>query len=90
MVVYEAMSCGIPVISTRVGDVDENVVDGFNGFVLEVDASVSEFVEKIKLLQIDPQLRVQMGVRARQSILKKWTWDKVADQYRLLGRTMSE
>ena len=37
MVVYEALSCGIPVASTRVGDVSETLRDGLNGFLLNVD-----------------------------------------------------
>jgi len=90
MVVYEAMSCGIPVISTKVGDVPENIVDGHNGFLLDVDAPVSEFVEKITLLRESPGLRKKMGVRARRTILQKWTWDKIVDQYRRLGRTLNE
>lgn len=90
MVVYEAMSCGIPVISTKVGDVPENIVDGYNGFLLEINAPVSDFVEKIKLLRESPALRRKMGVRARRTILQKWTWDKIVNQYRGLGQTMNE
>lgn len=90
MVVYEAMSCGIPVVATKVGDLEENIVDGYNGFLLDVEASVSAFVEKITLLRESPGLRKKMGVRARNTILQKWTWDKIAYQYRALGVTMND
>jgi len=90
MVVYEAMSCGIPVIATNVGDLSENIVDGHNGFLLDVDAPVSAFVEKIRLLRDSPGIRKRMGVRARNTILQRWTWNKVVDQYRALGETMND
>ena len=90
MVVYEAMSCGIPVIATNVGDLEENIVDGHNGFILDVEAPVSAFVEKITLLRESPGLRKKMGVMARKTILQKWTWDKIVDQYRGVGVTLNE
>jgi spore coat protein SA len=90
MVVYEAMSCGIPVAATNVGDIPENIVDGYNGFILDVEAPVSAFVEKINLLRESPGLRKKMSVRARSTILQRWTWDKVVEQYRGIGRTMND
>lgn len=90
MVVYEAMSCGIPVVATNVGDISENIVDGYNGFILDVEAPVSEFVKKITLLRESPGLRKKMSVRARNTILQKWTWSKVVDQYRGVGVTLND
>ena len=90
LVAYEAMSCGVPVIATKVGDLPDNIVDGYNGFLLDVDAPVSDFVDRITLLRESPGLRKKMGVRARHMILQKWTWDKVVAQYRGLGQTLNE
>ena len=90
MVVYEAMSCGIPVVATSVGDLPENIVDGYNGILLDVEAPVSAFVEKIMLLRESPGMRRKMSVRARNTILQKWSWDKIAGQYRALGVTMND
>ena len=67
----------------------ENIVDGHNGVILDVDDPVSAFVDKIKLLQESPGVRKAMGARARITILQKWTWEKIVDQYRYLGVTMN-
>jgi len=88
MIVYEAMSCGIPVITTRVGDVDESIVDGVNGFILEINAPISEFVDRIDVLKNDEAFRIKMGEEARKTILRKWTWDKIVEQYRRLPKIM--
>ena len=81
LVVYEAMSCGLPVITTKVGDVEETIIDGENGFIIPVDADSSEFAAAIQRLMDNPELTKQIGEKARETILKKWTWNKIATQY---------
>lgn len=61
LVINEAMSFGIPVITTnRCYAALSMIESGKEGFVLEVD-DVSDFHEKIKLLLEDEQLRYMMG-----------------------------
>lgn len=81
LVVYEAMACGLPVVSTKVGDVEENIRSGVNGFLLDVNAKPQEYVEVINRLREDPDLREKMGRRAREIILRKWQWPNIAKQY---------
>lgn len=85
LVVYEAMSCGLPVVTTNVGDVEETIIDGENGFILPVNASTSEFVAAIQKIKANPELAKELGEKARDTILKKWTWDKIVPQYKNLG-----
>lgn len=40
----EAASFGVPILSTNVGGVSELVCDGFNGWLLDEDAEIGEFV----------------------------------------------
>ncbi|GAG99857.1 unnamed protein product, partial [marine sediment metagenome] len=82
LVVYEAMSCGLSVITTKVGDVAEFIIHGENGFLLNVDATPEEFIEILTILKEDPALRKSIGKAARNTILRKLKWSNVADQYR--------
>ena len=84
MVVYEAMSCEVPVITTDVGDVSRYIIDGKNGFILPIDAPVSEFAEKINVLKNNVKFRKKMGKRARKTIHKRLSWAKIAEQYKPL------
>lgn len=45
--IMEAMSAGIPVVATDVGGVSEIVENGYNGFLLEKNFTISDAIEKI-------------------------------------------
>lgn len=81
LVVYEAMASGLPVISTRTGDTGENIIDGINGFLLHPNCSVDQIVPILTKLRDDPALGERVGGAARQTVLDKWTWDKVVKSY---------
>ena len=87
LVAYEAMSCGIPIISTDVGDLDETVRNGRNGFIFRVDDDGKALLEALRLLKEDGKFRKEMGAEARRTILQKWKWEDIANQYRALGKT---
>lgn len=88
LVVYEAMSCGLPVVTTDVGDVREYIVSGENGFILPVNAPVMKFVEVINRLKKDVKLRLRVGEAARQTVVEKLSWDEIAKQYVPLMKLM--
>ena len=63
-VLLEAMSSGVPVVATRVGGVPEIIRHQQTGFVCDRDDQ-DGFVAALLQLARNPQLRAEMGCRAR-------------------------
>jgi len=82
----EAMACGIPVLTTRVGNMTEIVKDGINGYY--VDTDYKSFVRAIKNLKdISISDYSSMSVAARQSIDNGWSWNKKVENWRNFFRS---
>lgn len=74
-VVLEAMATGRPVIATRCGGVEEMLVDGETG-VLVNWTDPSELASAIMKLATDSGLRLRMGERGRQRLLDRFSIDR--------------
>ncbi|CAL67245.1 glycosyltransferase family 4 protein [Christiangramia forsetii] len=70
--VVEAFYNKTPVVSTRVGVVDEVIEDGVNGFSTEVK-NPSALAGKLMILRENPDLRRQFAEKSYQMFLKKFT-----------------
>jgi glycosyltransferase involved in cell wall biosynthesis len=68
----EAMSFGVPVISTRVGGIPELVRDEVDGFLVEA-GDVSALGERLNRLAADPELRRRMGDAGRQRVATEFS-----------------
>jgi glycosyltransferase involved in cell wall biosynthesis len=73
----EAMSSGIPVISSPVQAIPEFVVDGETGFLCD---GPPEIAEKIRYFRDNPQSVIKMGKRASEFIREKSGADYVVEQ----------
>jgi glycosyltransferase involved in cell wall biosynthesis len=73
--VLEAMSCGLPVVSTPVGYVRDYIENNENGYFFPKGDSYS-LAKRIHGLAGDEKLRVRIGLAARTSIQTRFTWDK--------------
>ncbi len=80
LTILEGMSCGLPVIGTNVGGIPEQVQDGENGFLVP-PKSPEDIAEAALILASDKELLTRMGVKARETVLKRYTKDKVLRQY---------
>jgi glycosyltransferase involved in cell wall biosynthesis len=68
LVVNEAMSCGLPVIVTRVaGCMADLVQDGWNGFVVP-PGNPSQLAAAMARLAGDSELRMEMGSRSKDRV----------------------
>ena len=74
VVALEAMAAGVPVISTDVGSVGEVVTDGDNGFLIEA-RDLDTVAERMNRLWTDADLHRNMSIRAKRTILRKFTLD---------------
>ncbi len=76
----EAMACEVPVIASRVGGLPEVVTDGETGFLSEVGDVEKMSADAVRLLT-DEELRREMGRRARESAISRYSTDLVIPQY---------
>ena len=75
----EAGAMGIPVISTKSGAAEEMIRDGENGFLIDRnEKSLMEALEKMK----DADLRISMGDKLHEEIMKNWTWKVKVKEYK--------
>ncbi len=77
----EAAACGVPLVTTRVGNMPELIEHGVNGLFVERD--VADIEAKLRLLRDNVALRRQMGRAVRKSI-ESWDWKVQAGHYRAM------
>lgn len=70
LVLLEAMSCGVPCISFSSAEGANSIIeDGKNGFIIQ-NRDIYQYVDKLKLLVDDFDLRVKMGKNAYKDVFK--------------------
>jgi glycosyltransferase involved in cell wall biosynthesis len=73
----EAMAAGLPVVASRSGTVEETVVHGLTGFLVNKN-NAGELAQALLLLLKCDGLREAMGRAGRRRVLKHFTWSRVA------------
>jgi len=81
----EALSCGVPVVASRVGGLPEVVSDGETGLLCPPDDVAATTAAVLGLLG-DPARRARLGVAARASVLAKWRREPLLDRYEAFYR----
>jgi N-acetyl-alpha-D-glucosaminyl L-malate synthase BshA len=76
----EAMACEVPVVASRVGGIPEVVDDGETGFLSAV-GDVGKMADDAARLLADPERRSEMGARARESAISRYSTDLVIPRY---------
>ncbi len=74
---YEYLAAGLPVVASRVGQLDGLILDGENGLLCP-PGDAGALADALTRLQNDASLREGLGARARASVLRKHTWGAVA------------
>jgi teichuronic acid biosynthesis glycosyltransferase TuaC len=84
----EASACGRPVVATLVGGVPEVVLDGETG-ILVSPADDGPLSKAILELLTNPELAAKMGDSARRYAMKKFSWQRHADEMVDVYRTVT-
>lgn len=88
-VFIEAMSCGLPVIGTKVGGIPEIISDSYNGFLIPPNDS-SVLAQRIERLLNDTSIRnkfISAGIKTVESIFT--TEKQLADFRKMLEDTVA-
>jgi glycosyltransferase involved in cell wall biosynthesis len=87
LTIAEAMQFSLPIVSTNVGGVPELVEDGVNGFLVD-KYDVQDLADKLEILLVKPDERLEMGVNSREIFLKKFTIEKFHSNMEFIFRSL--
>jgi len=87
LVPLEAKACGSTVVVSDGGGAKEIISDGEDGFVFETE---EEMVEKINLAMENNELGEKTGERAREKIIKYFSWEEMAKKTEKVYRRVVE
>ena len=76
MAMLESMAMQVPVITTSVGGASEAIDDGINGFLVR-PGNADELATKIKIILSSDDRRVEMGKKARQVVMEKFSVERM-------------
>lgn len=71
----EALSFGLPVVSSRVGAIPETVEDGRTGFLVQ-PGDAEALAERLERLATDPSLTTRLGQAGRADFLARFTLER--------------
>jgi glycosyltransferase involved in cell wall biosynthesis len=74
--ILEYMSCELPVISTKSLEMEEVIIHKKNGYL--VDNTKEEIIRAVDFCLKNKRI---LGKNARQTIITKFDWDKIIEQY---------
>lgn len=86
-VLLEAMACGCPVLATRVGGIPEVIQDGINGQLVP-PKEPHQLAAAIEMLLADRSRLEGFGMRARQTIEQRFSWERISRTFADLYSSM--
>jgi N-acetyl-alpha-D-glucosaminyl L-malate synthase BshA len=76
----EALSCGVPVVASRVGGLSEVISDGENGFLTPL-GDLPAMAERVVQVLSDPALHARMSAAARATAVEKFPREPMVTRY---------
>jgi glycosyltransferase involved in cell wall biosynthesis len=78
-VVVEAWWAGKPVVAGSAPATRELVEDGVDGWSVPQDGSA--IADRLKRLEAEPKLGLEMGERGRAKVERRWSWPRIAEAH---------
>lgn len=85
--ILEALACGIPVVSTDVGSVNESIIEGKTGLLVPSD-DVDAMADAVGQLLADAPRRRTMGTAGRKLVLQNGSLESMVEGYQQLAREL--
>ena len=80
MSILEAMSVGVPVVASCVGEIPLMIEDGKEGLLCHLDEGPGQWAARLLGL-INPEKRQAMGVAGRQTVVGRFQELAMVDRY---------
>lgn len=80
----EGAACEVAPVTNRIGNMPEFVEDGVNGFLVERE--VDSLAARLRELAANVPRAIEMGRRARETVLAAWAWERQVEHYRVFWR----
>lgn len=88
LVFLEAASCGKPVVGGRSGGIEDAVVDGATGLLVDPE-SPEGIADALAQILADPAQASRLGEQGRARVVKEFTWSRVAQRVREIFEAIS-
>lgn len=89
LVITEAMTMELPVITTSLAGASELISNGETGMIVDDPADADDIASKMKTLVDDRDFSRKMGKRARKAVSEN-TWDRVSEKYADVIRSIKQ
>jgi glycosyltransferase involved in cell wall biosynthesis len=83
----EAMACGLPSITSRIGGTAATIDDGVSGFFVK-PGDTAAMTEKLGLLAGHPELRALLAKNAREKAVRAFDKTLILQQYLSASRRL--
>lgn len=85
--IMEAMAMAKPIITTNIRGCREQVIDGYNGFLIPAGSS-ADLLDRMRQLAEDKELRRQFGANSRERVVSHYDMHISLDKQRSLYHTL--
>src|SRR5258708_39352366 len=76
---YEYMAAGLPVVASRIGQLEQLIKRDVNGLLTE-PGDAAELAGALEQLRAEPELRSRLGNAARAAVCREHTWDAIVQR----------